>query len=227
MRSKKTDITMNEAAINHIIQQVSSNISNNIDEKFVKLQLNLKSFQKQLNKNRTDLIKIDHRVDSLEQYTRRCNLRFYGLQHPHQENVSTTLMNFIINHLKISDFTINDIEHSYKVSEQMCIAKFKSHEMKQKIYNSKKILKGTKFVIREDLTVFRHKAVLAAVSKYGPSNVWTIDGKIRLKIQGDTIKPTLEDLEKIIDEAGSKNAVQDDVGQTDNDDIFSGQAKGV
>lgn len=101
---------MNEATIKQIVQQVSLNVSNNIDDKFAQLQQNLNSFHKQINNNRADLIKIDYRVDSLEQYTRICNLRFYGLQPSQHENTSTILKNFVVDVLKITEFTINDLE---------------------------------------------------------------------------------------------------------------------
>lgn len=201
------DMTMSN--INYIIKQVSTqvsaNISADISKRFDEVENRLKTFNIAITENKSSIIKIDHRVDSLEQYTKRCNLRIYGLKRQNSENTNQIISNFICDKLKIN-ITEIDLEHSYRINNSVLLVKFKMHEMKQKIYNSKAKLKHTDYIIREDLTIFRHNAVKAAVAKFGAKNVWTIDGKIRWKINNAVVKPTIHELEKIIEETPINNA---------------------
>lgn len=50
-----------------------------------------------------------------------------------------------------------------------------------KVYNKKKCLKGTKIVIKENLTISRVNAVKLASEKYGFKNVFTANGQIFAK----------------------------------------------
>lgn len=203
LRSKK-NITMDEKTINLIVKQVSeavsANISANMNEKFKNLDEQLSSFHTQVTKTNIDIRKIDKRVDTLEQYLRRCSLRFFCLEHPSAHNVSEVVHEIISEKLKITNVSVNDFEDCHRVNDKTILVKFKSHDIKQMVYGAKTKLRGTQYVIREDLTTTRHRAVLAAVKKFGPKNVWTIDGKIRWKSEGQVVKPTFEQLEEIIQE---------------------------
>nr|CAI5862648.1 unnamed protein product [Callosobruchus analis]CAI5865949.1 unnamed protein product [Callosobruchus analis] len=60
------------------------------------------------------------------------------------------------------------------------------------VYNKKKMLKGTRMVIKEDLTARRLKIVKTASDKYGFKNVWTVNGKIFGKTEKGVEKLGLE-----------------------------------
>ena len=50
------------------------------------------------------------------------------------------------------------------------------------MFKAKSKFRGTGVVVREDLTIFRYNALRAAEKKYGNKSVWTLDGKIRWKV---------------------------------------------
>lgn len=201
LRSKKTG-TMDDKVISLIIKQVSdsvsANIAANMDEKFKSLDEQFSSFNAQITKNKSDIRKIDKKVDALEQYSRRCNLRFFGLENPLSHNLAEEVCKLINEKLKITHVGVKEIENCYRVNNKIVLVKFKSHDIKQTVFGAKTKLKNTQYVIREDLTNTRHHAVLAAVKKFGSKNVWTMDGKIRWKSNGQVVKPAFEQLEQIV-----------------------------
>ena len=68
--------------------------------------------------------------------------------------------------------------------------KFLSHKMKRKIMQAKKEFKGTDFWISEDLTykkAERVKIVNGMRKENKIKNVWTIDGKIKVRKLDDSV----------------------------------------
>lgn len=195
------DMSMNniDYIIKQVSTQVSANISADINKKFERVENTLKTFSISIKENKSAIIKIDQRVDSLEQYSKRCNLRIYGIKRQDNENTNQIVTKFVCDKLRINVIEA-DLEHSHRLNDNILLVKFKMHELKEKIYNSKSKLKGTDYVIREDLTTFRHNAVKAAISKYGAKNVWTINGKIRWKVTNVVAKPAIAELEQVIQE---------------------------
>ncbi|CAH1183943.1 unnamed protein product [Phaedon cochleariae] len=205
LRSNTGDSTMVEAQIKQIIQQVFININTKLDEKFDELQSSLVSAQKRIESNTDKILEIDQRMDSMEQHIRRCNLRIYGMDNLGKNDSVHTVTEFVRNTMKIKDFTTNDIESCYKLPRNACFVKLANYKTKQSVYNAKKLLKGTKIIIREDLTPFRLKAVNAAASKYGSKNVWTIDGNIRIIIDKNIVKPSIQDFQQLIKKKSDKD----------------------
>ncbi|CAH1989983.1 unnamed protein product [Acanthoscelides obtectus] len=58
------------------------------------------------------------------------------------------------------------------------LVSFKDNCIKIAAYNKKKMLKGTKIVVKEDLTIQRLKAMKPASEKFGFRNVWTVNGNV-------------------------------------------------
>ena len=73
------------------------------------------------------------------------------------------------------------------------LMKFLSHKMKTKIMQAKKEFKGTDFWISEDLTykkAERVKIVNGMRKENKIKNVWTIDGKIKVRKLDDSVSET-------------------------------------
>nr|CAI5818808.1 unnamed protein product [Callosobruchus analis]CAI5862850.1 unnamed protein product [Callosobruchus analis]CAI5866493.1 unnamed protein product [Callosobruchus analis] len=50
--------------------------------------------------------------------------------------------------------------------------------MKSLLYNKKKLLKKTPYVIKEDLTSENIRLMKSAIGRFGLTNVWSLDGNI-------------------------------------------------
>lgn len=73
-----------------------------------------------------------------------------------------------------------------------------SYRTRQLAINNRKLLQGSKIVIREDLSKDRLQLLKSATTRFGFRNVWTRDGNIcvRLGNKRHTIT-TQEELQKI------------------------------
>ena len=65
------------------------------------------------------------------------------------------------------------------------IVKFASHNDKHKVFRNKKRLKGKKISITESLTKTRMAKLNEARDVFGFTNVWTSDGRILYKQDGE------------------------------------------
>lgn len=123
-------------------------------------------------------------VDKLEQRTKRSTLRIYGMKEEPGEKV----INQIKNLGKRMDIQISDdeIENCYRLGAKEdgirpIIVEFQSTRLRDTIFNTKKKLKGSKIVLREDLTKLRLSILTEAKNRFGPNSVWSFAGFIYFK----------------------------------------------
>lgn len=143
--------------------------------------------------------RMESRNDSLEQYTRRNNLRMFGVQEDTKEDVEQKVRDVIKKKLNIA---LEDcaVERCHRIGKLIrdkprpIIIKFLSYKQRNLVFRNKKLLKGSSVVIREDLCSGRLGVYKEAVKKFGSPNVWTRDGSIVIKM-GNRIKTvvTVED----------------------------------
>ena len=115
-------------------------------------------------------------VGKQEQYS-RCNcLLLHGIPKKKQENTDELCIKAINEHLDL-DFNDRDINRTHRKPRPIIIKLVRYHD-RNKIFDSKKKLKGKKIAITENLTVTRIKKLNEARERYNFKNVWTSDGKI-------------------------------------------------
>lgn len=173
------------------ISQLTEIITVAIDEKYnkqfqvlkeenAKLKAQLKS-QEEVNKT---LVVNQERMEQVMRYK---TLRFYGIKENQKENPKKIIMEIISNKLGIkiketkieSCFRVGKLEKD-KVRPILVI--FSRIDVKQNVFGNKKKLKGTKVVIREDLTNGKlriFKIALKQMEKKGL--VWTNNCSIYAK----------------------------------------------
>lgn len=139
-------------------------------------------------KNEIEELKIQNRVllkkvDSMEQFTRRNNIRIYGIPEENEpEDIIKTIKR--ATNLDFREETIEAIHRIGKVTpagNKAIFVRFKEHKFKEEILMNRKILKNTKIIISEDLSKDRHRTLREAVEKLGRRNVWCLGGKIYCK----------------------------------------------
>ena len=127
-------------------------------------------------------------------YTRRNCLVFHGIKENRDEQTDSVIIDFLKSQMGIA-LTTQDLDRSHRLGTKddskkrprPIIAKFVRHNDKQQIYAKKKSLKSKPFLITESLTPERLKTYTAARQKYGNTNVWTLDGRIKAKHNGRVI----------------------------------------
>lgn len=122
-----------------------------------------------------------------EQYSRKYNLRFIGIDEDEGEDCTEKIVNMCSDELNIS-VKKEEIDRAHRVgpkkssSSRPIIVKFKSYNSKMEVCRKKKELKGSNIFINEDLTkanvkLFNH----ARKNCDRVKSVWASDGKILVR----------------------------------------------
>ncbi|KAI4466558.1 l1 transposable element-related [Holotrichia oblita] len=122
----------------------------------------------------------------LEQYSRRNSIRIFGVPERDNEDTNEVVIDLCKNKLNL-DIPSDKIDCSHRrrakeSNHRPILVKFISRDKKKSVYNNKKKLKGTKIVIKEDLTASNNQLLKEAVKKYGGKSAWSNDGKIFIKV---------------------------------------------
>lgn len=131
---------------------------------------------------------MEKKLDDIQQKNKNNNIRFIRVPEAENEDVKDKIIKIIRNKMKI------DIDESSMVAFRVGQKKenqkprhikvcFNDSALKMNVYRKKTSLKGTKYIIKEDLTVLRLNAIKEASTKYGFKNVWSMNGNIFAKTE--------------------------------------------
>nr|CAI5859502.1 unnamed protein product [Callosobruchus analis] len=157
------------------------------------MQIKMEMIKNSTEINRTKIDSVYSKIDSLEQNSKRSNLRFFGLRETTDEICNNVVLDILTNKMILNSIRVDDIEAAYRVgtanpnTPRAVVVKFYSVKTKDDVYFKKKVLKGSKITIREGLTKARMDLVKEKVAIYGKQNVWTLGGKVKW-IDGDVVK---------------------------------------
>lgn len=173
----------NDVWMDKLIDRISIKIENNFKERMQAQEEKIILLEKEVQDLKTQIVEIRDEKDNMEQFSRKNNIRIFGINETNKENTNELVINLIQNKLNIT-IDPGEIDMCYRVGTNTeekvrpILVKFKSNEVRNEIFYKKKTLKGTRITIREDLTKNRVKLVKIAVEKFGAKNVWTNGGKI-------------------------------------------------
>lgn len=165
-------------------------------------------FEKRVNALQEKVVLLENKLenvhDTLEQYSRANNIRIYGLPETKSEDVDEVVINLCQNQLGV-DVHKQDIDichrlaHKGRDGNRPMIVRFCRRSVKNIVFSSKSKLKGSKVVIREDLTRRRVGLLNEAIAIFGAKKVWTSGGKIMCAVNDQVHKLiTHNDLSKLI-----------------------------
>ncbi|KAK3927935.1 LINE-1 retrotransposable element ORF1 protein [Frankliniella fusca] len=147
---------------------------------------------------------LSERLNECEQYSRRNNLRIFGVAESADEDTDAIV-------LKVASdigahLSVHQIDRSHRVGKagtnpRPIIVKFTGYHPRRAMFQAKKALKGSAVTIREDLTQQRLALLKKAIEAYSIKNVWTSDGVIM--VNTGTKRPnrvkTSSDLDKLLE----------------------------
>lgn len=126
-------------------------------------------------------------VDDLENRSRRKFLLFRGIKETEGEVLNALLTDIIVNKLKVHDFTTDSIRFCYRLGKDTTgagkrpiLVKFQTLDVRSRIWNSKKELKGAGVSIAEYLTAPRRDIFNEARKLFGVHKCWSQDGCVYL-----------------------------------------------
>ena len=207
----ETQLGSSEKKLNELINSNQAKIAK-LDEELTKLENNIALKDKAIAGLEDDNYRLSQEVDDLEQYTRRTNVRIYGVAEQPEENTDNLAMDFFKSELNV-DVASNDISRSHRVGKKSgakprpIIVRFTKHNTKVAVMSRRRVLKERKrpFNLQEDLTINRReilKYLNKDIEEGIVSKVWTVDGVICFRPSGDSSViercTSLEDCQEII-----------------------------
>ena len=140
--------------------------------------------------------KLEAKVDDQEQRSRNSCLLFHGLPENEGEDTNNIVLK-TMNEKLMLDIDKLEIQRSHRMGPREdkrrlrsnrphirpVIVRFTNYETRRTVLKHRKLLKGTKVSISENLTSIRYTLLKKAAEKYGPKNVWSYEGRVTTKIQ--------------------------------------------
>ena len=145
----------------------------------------MKEENSQLKEN---LKKIATKANDNEQYSRRNNIRIFGLQEDKSKSTSESVVNFLKHELDV-DISHSEIDKAHPIGKSQdgkpppLIVKFSNHRSKEKVLSRRRSLKGKRIFITEDLTKQNYQLLQAAKKHSSVSSCWSHNGKILAKCE--------------------------------------------
>ncbi|XP_071943389.1 uncharacterized protein [Antedon mediterranea] len=157
-----------------LLQELTTSITETLNKAFDKLQEQISN--------------IETRLDYLEQYSRRNNLRFYGLQDS-TKSTDDLVAEVIRDKMGIT-FKSDDIEVSHRIGPitdkpRPIIVRFNSIRTRNNVFAAKSKLKGMPVYISEDLTKANFNLFWKVRHHDGVQRAWTNRCKIWALCKGE------------------------------------------
>lgn len=181
-----------ENIITKVVQKVTESLSPIIED----LE---KNHARQINDLRQKNKELTQEIDSIKstldheyQRSKSNNLRIYGISESPKENLRDKMLETFKDKLN-TELSLNDINYCFRTGvkkddrPRAIVVVFTSQYYRERILKNRKMLKGSKIVVREDLV--RKVLVLLAhtKTKFGPKNVWVNRGQVFVKKSDNSI----------------------------------------
>ena len=205
------------AALDSKLDQLATRIEAMVATKIEELERKFQNVQNEVKKLKDDVDDSINHVESVlkydidcvwdyavknEQYSRKNNLRSFGLEEEDRENLEEKFITSVRDHLK-EDITSEEIEIIHRIGPKKSgeggdqgsrregkprpvIVKFHSNKSKMKILLKRKLLKGKGVVISEDMADDIAKRLKELKRKRSVESSWFCNGKIKYKQRDDS-----------------------------------------
>lgn len=145
------------------------------------------------------------RVDRTEQYSRRNNIRIFGIPELENENLEEIVLNVFNNEMDLN-IPLENIERCHRVGKQKknskpraVLVKFASYRTRKLVYDNKRKLKSKGITVKEDLTSIRLGMYMKACESFDFKSVWSSDGAVFVKFKSKISRfDEISELEKFI-----------------------------
>lgn len=191
--TNKDFIHLLQKTINTSLEKISVQVDTNAGA-ILELQSKIDKLAKEVQESRNELETLrdfkqqaKRDTNNLEQYTRRNSLRIFGIPVTKNENTNEIVKELAATKLHI-DLCPGDIDRSHRVGKaenntRAIIVKFTRHDVKTNFLRARRALKGSRVVIREDLTKTNQDLLKAALASESVSTAWSWDARIYAKLK--------------------------------------------
>lgn len=160
--------------------------------KFEALKSDLDNVKTELMAVKRENLQLKSTLDNTEQFSRGRNVRIFGMDETENENLSLSVLKLFNNKLKLDSMNKSDIKNCLRVvaknpvpdKPRAVLVEFVSVNKRSEVLKCRKLLKGAKISIKEDLTQYRLKLLSAAIAKFSSKNAWCLHGNVYVKNSG-------------------------------------------
>lgn len=217
------EIIKSEDFMVSLTQLITNAVSKQIDIAVNKHLVEIEALKKENNILKAEMKKINIKQEYTEMYSRRNNLRFMGVPENLKENTDNVVLKIINENLGLQNISLSDLERAQRIGIKkggkirVIIVRFANYRVRQLVFSTKARLKGSKMLIKEDLTADRLARYQKACENFHYKNVWTLDGTIFIKCGNTVYKIEREEsLEDLIKKKGKQD--EDKPGQGSSDE---------
>lgn len=188
---------------------ISDAVNTQIKSIFEEQKVVIKSLEQKYENLTSEYAKLKSRAEKAELYSRRNNLRIFGIPEKQRENTNNLVWEIIHNNMKLTNIRMEDIEKIHRIGVSKSAGKprailvsFVNHSIREAVYKHKSKLRGTKIIIQEDLPVERLEIYKKACEEFNYKNVWSSNGTIFIKYENKITK--LHTQEQFVEEIEKK-----------------------
>ncbi|CAG9812626.1 unnamed protein product [Phaedon cochleariae] len=196
-------IITDQCFMESLVKSVSEHLNEKIDEVLTKQQEKLKEVEEKVTALSKENSVLKLKLEKQEQYHVKNCIRIYGVEESEDEVTDDIVHNLMNKTLKIKINVAQNTEFSYRVGPKTAktsnaankkpraiLVRFCNYRDKLKVIESRKNLKSSGVVIREELTKVKSELLRTAINKYSSKNVWTWNGEVFANIDGQKRKLT-------------------------------------
>nr|XP_054757115.1 protein unc-13 homolog C-like [Lytechinus pictus] len=145
----------------------------------------IKTLKSSVEKMESRMAACQTRADDLEQYSRRNNVRVFGVPEAPDEDTDDQVIKIVSNHLGYN-LTKAEIDRSHRSGKprspnskpRPILVKLCSHRSKFALLKNRRKMKDSGFSIQEDLTRANHEILMKLVKHPKVAAAWSADGRV-------------------------------------------------
>lgn len=203
VKSAVSKLCTSEAFITQLSESIFSSINEKINKELEFLKNKINELELTVHKQDGIIKSLKDSHEKYEKFTRKNNFLVYGLVEQDNENCLATMLDVLNTQMRLN-IEETSIESCFrlgkvnKTKSRPLLVKCNSGHLRRLILSNRKFLKGTKIVIREDLTAVQMSIFKSALGKVGKNGkVWTNFGATYLKYSGDETVHKIATMEDI------------------------------
>lgn len=168
---------------NKIAEKIESRITDLLSNYMVKISAQEEIIQEQKSK----IIMLESQMEIVQQASLCNNIRIYGLKETSNEDTRATVCRVINDSLCLPRISSESMNKCFRVGKRSdktrpIFVEFHTRQDRNMVYSNKRLLKGSKITIKEDLHINKRTLMKEVTEMYGYRNVWSSDGLIFVKV---------------------------------------------
>lgn len=201
------DCLKDDKLLDALAESLVEIVSKKLSERFDTLEKTIEENRQCIVKLEEEKLNLRRKIDHMEQQSKLSSLKLHGVPEESCEDLATVLNDIFSKKMGVTTDTIS-IDYCYRINSKLnpisinkprpIYIKFGDKSSRDKVFSKRRVLKGSKIIITEDLVKARYEILTEAKKKFGKFNVWSQGGKIFAAFKGKKhLLESLDDLKTV------------------------------